>query len=332
MPFQIADQKFVAAATYGREMNINDYDRNHTFLDPHIGFAAYGDIGRVNGSDTLVVDWYDYQRKRSGQIDNFTAALAYELNEYLSFSVGGKFSWGESEDYQKLDKIGYFDLITQNQHRFSYDTAYQHIEGISEYSSTSFNVGFHFQLKRISVGVKVDLPYDFEREYDYNKTVLDSNGTSNTKVTGKDVAKYPAKYSFGVGFKPVDNLYLAIDYRYSPYSKTDFELANRDTTFAQWVDQHSIHFGLDYQPIDLISLQVGFKSIPQTFTPEGGASKDSGPSAESINFGLGVHTDYGNLHFAYEHRVLKYYDSYFSNTNYNTIKFSNIMVGYSLGI
>lgn len=332
VPFNLFDYNFTGAVSYGREVNINDFDRNETFLDPHIGFDAYGEMGRVNGQDTLVVDWYDYYRKRTGQIDNISAAINFELNEYLSFGIGGKYSWGESDDIQRLDKIGYFTLIRQNQFRYSYDTSYQYISGLSEYSSTSFNLGVHFQLKKITVGVKIDLPYTQTREYNYTESVLDSVNSYTKKISGSDKAKYPMIINTGISFKPVDNLILALDYRYAPYSKTEFELSKKDTTFANWVDQHTFSVGVDYQPFEFLSLQAGYRQIPQTFVPEGAATKDAGPNAESINAGLGIHTKLGSIYFAYEYRVLRYYDSYFSNSNYNTNQFSNFMIGYNISL
>lgn len=332
MPFSLFDYNFVAAVSYGREVTIANYDRNQTFLDPHLGFDAYGEMGRVNGVDTLVVQWYDYTRKRNGNIDNVNAAINFELDENFAFAVGGKFSWGESNDILALDKIGYFDLIRQNQFRFSYDTAYQHINGKSEYSSTAFNLGAHFQLEKISVGVKVNLPYTFSRKYSYTESVLDTNGISTKTVSGTDKAKFPMTFNFGLSFKPNDKLVLALDYQYAPYSKTEYELAVTDSTFKNWADQNVFSFGVDYQPYDFLSLQAGYRQIPQTFVPEGSAITDSGPKAESINGGIGIHTFLGTLQFAYEYRVLRYYDSYFSNTNYNTIQYSNIMIGYYLSL
>ncbi len=330
MPFSISNQKFVAAISYGREVTFADYDRNETFLDPHIGYDSYGQISRVNGNDTLVVNWFDYARERTGEIDNINAAISYELNENFSFGLGAKISWGQSDDRQTLDKIGYFDLVQQNRFRFSYDTTYHYISGKSDYSSTAFNVGILFQLDKFSVGLKVDLPYTFTREYSYEEQFMDSTGSFSRSFSGADEAKFPMVYTAGISFSPVNNITLAIDYQYAPYSETEFEFSSADTTFNNWVDQEVFRFGLDYKAFEFLSLQAGYKQVPQTFVPDGAAIKDSGPKAESINAGIGVHTDYGSIHLAYEYRVLRYYDSYYSNTNYNTTQFSNLMIGYNL--
>ncbi|GJQ62394.1 MAG: hypothetical protein SCALA702_14470 [Melioribacteraceae bacterium] len=330
MPFNLFDYNFVAAASYGREVNINDYDRNDTYTDPHLGYHGYGEIGRVNGVDTLVVNWDKYLRERTGQIDNITAALSFQLNENISFGAGGKFSFGESDDRFALDRVGYFDLLKQNYFRFSYDTTYQHISGTSNYSSNAFNLGVHLQLEKVSAGINVELPYTISREYDYTETVFDSNGISTRKISGEDKIDMPMTVNFGLAFRPVDNLSLAIDYRYAPFSETEYDFQSADTTFYGFADQQIFSFGIDYQPYDFLSLQAGYCQTPQIFIPDGAADKEAGPKATTLSGGLGIHTDYGTLQFAYIYRTLQYYDSYFSNTNYNTINYSNLMVGYSL--
>jgi len=329
-PFSFMEHDFTIAASYARDVNIYDYDRNETYLDPHPGYDLYGENGRVNGQDTLVMNWYDYTRKRTGDMNTISAALSFELNEYFSFGVGGKFTSGESDDMFSLDKIGYFDLINQNRFRFSYDTVYQHVNGTSKFSSTSFNVGVHFQLEKLTVGVKIELPYTITREYDYTETAFDSNGTSSAKISGEDKAKMPATVNLGVSFTPVETFTMAFDYHYAPFSKAEFELANADTTFHNLVDQHTFNFGIDYRPYDFLSLQAGYRHVPQTFVPDGAAVRDAGPKAKSYSAGIGIHTGYGTIQAAYQYRSLTYYDSYFSNTNYNTINYSNLMIGYIL--
>lgn len=332
VPFEFAGYSFTVAAAYGRENTIADYDRNKTFLDPHLGYDAYGEMSRVNGIDTLVVQWYDYMRKRTGSIDEATGAISFKVNDNISVGAGFKTSWGSSDDKMALDKIGYFNLVAQNRFRFSYDTAYQYIGGTSDYSSTKFNLGLNLSLDHVSFGLNVDLPYTFTRDFEFTKEILDSNGIRSTKYSGTDKAEFPFVISAGVSFSPVENLSIVMDYRYAPFSQTKFTHALTDTTFKNWADQHTFSFGIDYRPVDFLSLQAGYRQIPQTFVPDGSAIRDSGPKAENVSVGLGIHTFLGTIQAAYQYRVLKYYDSYFSNTNYNTIIYSNILVGYKLSL
>ena len=71
------------------------------------------------------------------------------------------------------------------------------------------------------------------------------------------------------------------------------------------------------------------QSIPQTFIPDGAAIKDKGPDANSYSVGASINLFFGRIDLAYQLKVLKYYDSYFSNTNYAFEKSSNILIGYT---
>ncbi len=109
-----------------------DYDRNQTYLDPHIGFSGYGElIPRVTAAeDSVRVNWYDYIRSREGSIEQINIALASDVTEFLKIGLGVNISSGETDDYNSLDKIGYFDLIGgANRFKFSYDSVSNIIQG-----------------------------------------------------------------------------------------------------------------------------------------------------------------------------------------------------------
>jgi hypothetical protein len=64
---KFADEELTVALAYNNILSIEDYDRNETYLDPHVGYLGYGgDIGRVDGVDTLVFNWSNFYRKSSG--------------------------------------------------------------------------------------------------------------------------------------------------------------------------------------------------------------------------------------------------------------------------
>ena len=327
-PFTIADNKFVVSAGYFRQYNIEDFDRNDTYLNPHIGYLGYGEMGRVNGVDTLIVDWFRYKRQRSGPIDNITGALAYDFNQYVKVGFGLKTSWGETDDLLSINQVGTFDLVRENRFRYSYVDSSKVYEGVSNFSSTAFNIGFLFDFEKFKFGLNIDLPYTIEREWDYTVTISDSNGISSNKQTGIDKLKIPAVFNFGVSFKPVQNFTAAIDYEYAPFSKTEFEFSRNETVQNNYVDRHILKIGLEYMPTDYLSLLAGYRNIPSTFVPDGASETESGPDANSITGGLSIHTFLGRFDLSYEYRTLKYYDSYFSNTNYVTESYSNFMLGF----
>lgn len=331
-PIAIANKNLVISAAYSRKYNIEDYDRNDTYLDPHIGYLDYGEMGRVNGVDTLVVNWSRYERERSGPINNITVGLAYDLYEYVKIGLGYENNWGETNDYLSLTQIGTFDLIRENRFRFSYVDASQSYKGISKFSSSSFNIGFIFDFEKVKVGLNIDLPYTIEREWAYTYSSFDSTGTSSSNKSGVDKVDMPAVLNFGISFKPISIFTAAIDYEYAPFSDAKFNMSSDNVNQRNYVDRHTLKVGIEYMPIDYLSILAGYRNIPSTFVPDGAAQLDKGPDASSITCGISIHTFLGRIDFAYEYRNLKYYDSYFSNTNYVTQSYSNLMFGllYSL--
>ena len=73
-PFIIAEQSFVISAAYATQNTILDYDRNITYLNPHIGSDEYGAvIERITSAeDSVRVNWSDFNRVREGNLNNIT--------------------------------------------------------------------------------------------------------------------------------------------------------------------------------------------------------------------------------------------------------------------
>lgn len=331
VPLNLSGEEFAIAAAYNNILNIEDFDRNETYLDPHVGYLEYGgDIGRVDGVDTLVMNWSNFYRKSSGSMDNIALAVSYKAADILSVGIGMNLSWGSSEDLLYLERIGTFHLMDDQRFKFWYEDVYDEIKGTSDYSTTRFNLGFQLDLDQFKLGIKIDLPYTLQKDWDYTFTYTDSISENVTSAKGTDKLNLPATYNFGVAYAPVDNFVLAIDYEYEPYSKATADFENTNNDFRELPDRNTIRVGAEYKPIDLISLMAGYRDVPSLFIPDGAAIKTSGPSAKSYTFGLGFNTDFGQFNFAYEIRTLRYYDSYYSNTNYNTNQFTNLMFGYTI--
>ncbi|MCK5504887.1 MAG: hypothetical protein KAJ10_06975 [Thermodesulfovibrionia bacterium] len=329
IPFNISGEKFVASTAYNRKVNIEDYDRNETYLDPYIGYLEYGEIGRVNGVDTLIMDWYDYKRSISGEIDNLVFAIAYDISDIIKLGLGMNISWGSSTDLQSLSGVGVFHLIRQQRFKYWHKDEYSETKGESDYSATSFNLGMQFDFNQFKFGFKIDLPYTLEKNWNYTQTFQDTNGTVSSNSSGTNKAEIPAIFNFGVSFQPVSNFIVAIDYEYAPLSETSFSLSQEYPYFKGWVDKHTFRFGIDYAPWDFLSILAGYRNMPTNFVPDGAAVRDSAPKANSYTFGLSFPTVFGRFDLTYEYRLLQYYDSYYSNTNYNTIEYNNLLLGYT---
>ncbi len=328
-PFEIEGNKFVAGVSYSKKFNVLDFDRNDTHLDPHIGYDQYGSIGRVNGLDTLVLKWSKFLRQRTGEIHNISAALAYQISEEIFFGIGTNYLWGESDDLQYLDRVGSFDLIRENRFRFYYQNSYDEISGTSKYSGLKINIGFQADLEYVKAGLTLDLPYTLEREWDYIKIHKDSISSLKENISGIDKLSIPAVISFGVSFNPIDDFIFAVDYEYSPFSKAEFTTSGVDTTYRNSVDRHVLRFGAHYIFSEMLSVMLGYGRIPQLFVPDGSAFRDRGPAADHFSAGFSLNFWFGIFDAVYVFRQLKYYDSYFSNTNYVLEKQNSFRFAYT---
>jgi hypothetical protein len=328
-PFDISGNKIVAGLSYSKKFNVLDFDRNDTHLDPHIGYDQYGSIGRVNGLDTLVMKWSKFLRLRTGEIHTIAAALAYQLSDEINIGIGANILWGESDDLQYLDRVGSFDLIRKNRFRFYYQKSYDEISGLSKYSGLSFNIGLQVDLNFIKAGLTFALPYTLERKWDYVKIHKDSISNSQVNLSGTDKLSLPVSISVGVSFKPMDEFILAIDYEFSPLSKTEFSTTGIDTTYRNYVDRHSLRFGAEYIVSNYLSVMIGYANIPELFVPDGSAFNDRGPAAGYFSAGFSLSFWFGTFDAAFIFNQLKYYDSYFSNTNYVLEKYNSYRFAYT---
>ena len=328
LPLELGGKSLVVSGAYHRSHDVLDFDRNDTFLDPHPGYDEYGVAERV-ANDTLRMDWYRFERSRRGKLHSFTAAIAYTAGQRIKLGVGVSSFRGETEDAQILDKVGWFDLARNNRFRFSYDTLFSKIQGVSKFSGTRFSVGTVLSFERFRLGLKLSLPYTIERRWNYETTVRDTLQTLRSSSSGVDRMHVPAEYTLGFSLSPVRQFTFAFDYEARPYGRATFDLAKADSTHRNWVNQNLVRFGVEYRPFEWLALLAGYRELPAAFVPDGAALKDRGPITEGYTVGLSLDTGWGRLDLAYEIRQLKYYDSYYSNTNYVYESFKNLMFGYT---
>jgi hypothetical protein len=323
---ELFDSKFVVAAGYVRN-TINDFDRNDTYLSPFFTSYLYEDcIRTVNGIDTLVVNWSKFTRQRTGYMNNIVAGISNEVFENVMVGFGVNIQFGNSNDLQSLVRVGDIHLIDAQKFKFYFNDNSTVISGTSKYSSASFNVGTMVEISKIKLGIKVDLPYTLTRDWNYSKVVT-GNANHTQYLTGKDKIKIPLIYNVGISFQPVDEFIICFNYEGAPYSKAVFALSSPDSAYRNLIDQNTLSFGIEYKMYDFLSLMAGYRSLPEVFIPDGAAIKDKGPGADSYNFGISLDTYLGRVDLAYEYRVLKYYDSYYSSTNYVFESNSTLMLG-----
>jgi len=329
-PLKINNKNLVLALAYSRQHDIEDFDRNDTYLVPLIGYDGYeGFTPTSEGVDTTNVDWYNYLRKRSGTMHSVRTAAAYDLTKYFNIGVALNYQSGESDDYQVLDKVGYFGLFDENEFFFSYDTMLTTITGTSEFSSINAELGIIYSINRFNFGINIKTPYTMKRDWNYNYLYEDTSGIMNQSLSGQDKFEIPATYRFGMSFEPIDRFMFSVDFGWSPYSNATFKPGSSDSTFRRWPDQRTINFGIRFKALEYLDILGGYRSLSQTFVPDGAAFNGKGPDATSWTMGMGLNlNNYGQIYLAYEMRHLNYHDAYYSNTNYAVEKFNNLAIAY----
>lgn len=328
-PITISDHKFVVSAAYSRNA-VLDFDRNDTYLDPHIGYDEYSVVQRVV-NDTVRFSWSRFTRQREGHVQNFTAGLAYNINEVIKVGFSMNFLNGKTTDFQSLNRVGYFDIAKDNRFRFSYDTLEVALSGKSKFSALNFNLGALFKLERVSFGVNFFTPYSLTRDWNASTKKIASSGATTAENSAEDKFEIPASVSLGASITPVDQFTISLDYQFSNYSQGAFNLGVADSTNRAWVDQSDLRCGIEYRPFHFLSLLAGYRYMTEIFVPDGAAIKDRGPAATSYSLGASIKLfQMGRLDIAYAMQHLKYYDSYFSNTNYVFESLNNFLVGYTI--
>jgi hypothetical protein len=332
MPFRLMGRSVVASLGYFSKMPVLNYDRNQTHLVPHIGFDGYGDLPpRVTSAeDSIRMNWSDYMRERIGSMTRITAGLAFGVSERIFLGLAMHHTSGEIDESLDLSRIGYFDLVQNYQvFRFAYDTLGVNITGNSRFSSMRFDIGVIFRFNNLSLGFKVTPPYTIKREYDHTRTISDPESSDSIEESGKDEMRIPLAFSAGFSVSPVSRFRVSLDISHTPYSNADFNFAVEDTTHRGWVNQTSFGVGVEYKPIERISLMAGYRNTPQVWIPDGSGIDDRGPEAETYSLGLSVRAFMGRFDIAYLIRTLKYYDVYYSNTNWAYERYTSLMFGYT---
>ena len=328
-PMTIAGKNIVLAAAWNKKLDFYNYDRNETYLDPHIGYTEYDMPELVDGTDSVDIVWSDFERQRLGSMQELRGAIALDLTDVVKIGMSVHYFTGETEDTQILDRIGWFRLYDENRFAFSYDTMSVSTSGSSTFSGLKSELGLQLVYDAFSVGLNLKLPYNVTRESDYMTTTIDTASSNTVSVKNTETFRVPFAYTFGVNFRPTEKFMFSLDYDVNRYSKAEWDIANDDSTHRDWVDQMVLKFGLQYSPSEFLSLRAGYRSIPQVFVPDGAAFRDRGPEAQSWTLGAGLDFgQFGMLNAAWEFRQLKYNDQYFSNANYSKELTQNILISY----
>jgi len=342
LPVNIMGKTLVLSGGYASLLDGISYDRNSTYLTPHPGYIDYEMPVMADGTDTIRIDWYDFERLQKMNLSQISLGVGYQATDNIHVGLGLSIYSGSSDELQIQDKIGYFDLIDQNEFIWSYDTMNTQYSGNADFSGASTKLGLILDYDHFRMGLSYTSKMDLTKEWSYEQTLTYLQGdtlltSSTSTVEGKDIMTIPANYGIGVQLMPTESFTFLLSYELHPNGAAEIP---RDTlnTFASgdmqnWVDQSIIQFGIRYRLHDKVHLNALYRSVPQSYIPDGSAIKESGP--EAVSYRIGAEIDLGALgaiDLGASLQDLKYQDIYFSNTNYAREKTTvfNMSYQYSL--
>ena len=323
IPLKIMGKSLVLAAGLARRNDIYEYDRNDTYLNPHFGDRTNPVI--LAAPDSMVMNWFKYERMRVGGIDDLTAGLALKLTDHLQLGLSIQNLSGESDDHLEMDKVGYFLFPESDEFVFTYDTMTVVQSGNSTYSGSSAKFGILFNYKQFDLGFCITSPYTIIRDWDYTIEFFETDTMTTTNINGQDQMDLPITMALGAKIEQKNRLSISFDIGFNPYSQTHFSYTDTsfnhtifqlDTLRSNWVDQTTFGIGMKYGITPGISVMAGYRSVPEVFIPNRAAFRHKGPEMESVSAGISVAFPFGQIDLGYEYRFLKYYDSWETNLNY----------------
>jgi hypothetical protein len=329
VPLDFAAKGLVVAVSYNSN-KLYDYDRNDTYLDPHPGYTFYNVLSTANMYNQQYIHWYRYKRQREGTMNYLHFALAYQVFDNLQVGIRSKVVWGKTNDNLGLSKYGSFWLYDQNIFGFRYEDGLDTTYGTSKFSSMNFSLGVLYSFSKFKIGGQLTLPYTLTRKWDYTDSSKSWYATSKSLSSGEDKLKMPFGYSFGVSYTPLSKITLSFDYEKIPYGEAEKDIVRKDKYYQDLVNQYIMRFGLEYRPYKFLSLSAGYKNTSQIYSPDGAADRSNGPVATGYSCGAAYISIYGRLDVTFTYSTLRYYDSYYTNTNYAAEFTNNIIVGYTI--
>ena len=319
LPFKLLGKPFVVSAYLGNNSFIFDYDRNQTNLTPHPAWDGYNDLpDRVTGAeDSVRITWSNYERSRSGPLQSYVVSFSYGITDRLSLGLSYNKIIGDSEDIQKMKTIGHFDLIDgYNTYKFRYDSLLVEKKGRSQFDLSYYNLGIIINHESIQFGVNFLLPHSINREWNYGLTTKSTDSTTVDEIKGNEMMEISYVTTYSIYFRPHEKFAFSSAITKIPFSDAEFDYSRDSLAYTNWVDQNQFSFGMSYWLFPKTIINAGIKIDSKPFIPDGNAFQDTGPLTKSIVFGIEKQLFFGTLNVAYEMNSLKYYDVYFSNTNW----------------
>lgn len=342
VPLTVAGRSLTLSAGYGMLHNGISFDRNTTYLTPHPGYIDYNMPAVVEGTDSVTINWYDFERLQAYQMNQISVGVGLQLNDNIHVGLGLDLFGGKSDDHQYFQKVGEFELFDQNEFTWTYDTLNTNYSGEADYSGTRFKLGLILDYEHFRFGLALSPGFDLTRDWSYTEEYIYLQGdtllmTQEQTLSGQEIMTVAPTYRVGVQLMPVDRFTFLLSYELHPYGDSDFR---SDSTMAllsgdrqAWIDQSIIQYGFSFQLLDPVHVNFLYRSTTQPVVPDGSPLKQAGPA--QIAYRVGAEIDFGmfgGLDLGVEFQDLKYSDIYYTNTNYSREQATLLSVNYSYSL
>jgi len=313
-PFTIAGMKFTVGLGVVEYANVNYYYANKTAFNRNLDYIT---LPISTDPNPVRADWWADTRSREGSIPGYGGALAATIAENVSVGVSGTYFSGTVEDRQSREGYGQLYFFSKD-FRYSanpYNMTWQSTSTVSGLELTFSSV---YRTEKVVFGVSVTPPTSINR--DFTTTGDSTNGTTTVVLpvdTGSDKLRLPWRGSIGLGITLRSNVLLGAEYEYKPYESAEYTDKNGMVT-KPWLDCSSFHFGLEYMPVDVVSVRLGYQTTSEVFEQQGNALHGDPVAYSVYSAGVGLRVLQSiQLNLGYEYTDMHYEDNWNLNTNVN---------------
>lgn len=314
VPFEISGMKFTAGVGFVEYANVNYYYQNKNTFSRDLDYIT---LPLSTNPIPVSANWLGETRSRDGSIYGYGFALASEVVENFSIGLSATYFSGTMEDEESKEGYGRLDFFAKD-FRYTANPYSMKWKGTSEVNGLDLTFSSIYRTKKIVFGFSLKPPTSINRDF---TTTGDSSKGTNTvalpQVKGSDKITLPLSGSIGLGINLQTNVFLGAEYEYKPYGMAEYK--NKDGRVTKpWLNCSSFHFGLEYLPIDFISVRIGYQTKAEVFEQQGNALYGDPVAYTLYSTGVGIRLlENIQLNLGYEYMNMHYEDNWNLNTNVN---------------
>ncbi|RPI03954.1 MAG: hypothetical protein EHM64_11555 [Ignavibacteriae bacterium] len=316
VPFKILGRKLSVGLGVVEYANADYYYVNKTAFNRNLDYIT---LPISASPEPVTADWWADTRSREGAIYGYGCAISATMSEGVSVGVSGLVISGTMNDNQIMERFGQLQFFAKDFRYVPSDSvSLVAINGTSKVRGLEWTVSAVYQTKYVLFGLSIKPPMKITRDF----TTTGDSTYGSTRVVlpeskGSDNLILPLRGSIGVGISLRSNVFLNAEYDYNPYRLAEYT-DNNGTVSNPWLDCSSFHVGLEYLPVDFVSVRFGYQTKSETFEQQGNQFRGDPVTCFVYSAGVGIRLLKSiQLNLGYEYANLSYEDNWNTNTNVN---------------